>query len=164
MAKEAVEAGHHVALFVNFRAEVDALCKLLGTTCRIDGSQTGEAGKRQRDANIAAFNADKEPFIISTAASGGIAISLPDRHGNFPRLGLISPGYSAREFRQLCGRLPRVDSVTKSIYRVLFAAGTPQEKVHRKLAGKLNNLDTLMDGDLCPFGNLPLTAFVDGVS
>ena len=159
LAKEAVAAGHHVALFVNFRAEVDALCKLLGTTCRIDGSQTGVAGKRQRDENIATFNDDRSPYIISTAASGGIAISLPDRHGNFPRLGLVSPGYSAREFRQVCGRLPRVDSVTKSIYRVLFAAGTPQEKVHRKLAGKLNNLDTLMDGDLIPFENLRLTEF-----
>jgi hypothetical protein len=73
----------------------------------------------------------------------------------------VSPGYSAREFRQVCGRLPRVDSVTKSIYRVLFAAGTPQEKVHRKLAGKLNNLDTLMDGDLTPFENLRLTEFAE---
>lgn len=163
LAKEAKAAGRHVALFVNYRAEVEALCDLLGTQCRIDGTQTGAAGAAQRDANIEAFGEDKEPFIVLSAAAGAVSITLKDRYGNFPRLGLINPPFSARLFRQECGRLPRAGAKSKSFYRVLFAAGTREERNHRALSMKLNNLDALNDGDLQP-ENLPLTNFVSGAN
>lgn len=157
LAQEAKAAGRHVALFVNFRAEVEALCRLLGTDCRIDGTQIGPAGTARREKCIEDFGEDREPFIVVSSPAGGIAITLKDRYGNFPRLGLVSPGFSATTFRQVCGRLPRQGAKSKSSYRVLFAAGTREEKNHRALSMKLNNLDALLDGDLAPFANLPLT-------
>ena len=157
-----LDAGKHVALFVNYRAEVESLCKLLKTDCRVDGSQTGDRGRAQRDRNVDRFQSDEEPVIVCSSAAGGIAIGLHDLHGNFPRAGGILPGYSAREFRQVCGRLPRQGGKSKSFYRAIFAAGTPEEKGYRALTSKLNNLDALNDGDLFPFENLPLVASANG--
>lgn len=149
LAQDAVAEGRSVALFVNFRETVDELCKRLKTNCRIDGSQVGPAGERQRRASMEDFLADRERIIVCTIAAGGISIDLHDIRGEFPRLGLISPGYSAREFRQVCGRLRRQGAKSKSIYRAIFAAGTVEAPVQKALAGKLNNLDALNDADLC---------------
>ena len=158
IAQEGVKAGHHVALFVNYRAELEALCELLDTQCRIDGSQTGPGGQARRQRNIEDFCEDREEYIIATIPAGGIAISLKDCYGNFPRLGLSFLNPSARMMRQVFGRLPRQGGKSKSLYRVLCAAGTREVKNHRALTMKLNNLDALNDGDCCP-ENLPLTSF-----
>lgn len=158
LAKEAIAAGHHVALFVNYRAEVEALCELLNTQCRIDGSQAGAAGMARRQKCIEDFGEDREPVIVASIAAGGIAITLKDRYGNFPRIGFSFPNHSARAMRQVFGRLPRQGAKSKSLYRVLFAAGTRETRNHRALSMKLNNMDALNDGDLCP-ENLPLTNF-----
>lgn len=151
--------GRHVAVFVVYRASVDALCKRLKTDCRIDGSQTGERGARERAHNVAEFQADREPVIVGTLAAGSISIGLHDLHGNFPRAGLVTPGHVAIQLRQFFGRLPRQGSKSKPLYRNVFADGIEEEiRKHRALSGKLDCLDALNDGDLNPL-NLPLTDF-----
>lgn len=157
LAQDAVAEGKHVALFVNFRATVDELCARLKTNCRIDGSQTGVAGAEKRIENMRVFQEDREPFIVGTEAMTA-SIDLHDVRGEFPRLGLVSLGYSARVFRQLCGRLRRAGAKSKSLYRIILAAGTRQEKVHKAVSAKLNNLDALNDADLWA-ENLPLSKF-----
>jgi hypothetical protein len=156
LAREAVADGKHVALFVNFRAEVEALCKLLGTDCFVDGSQTGPRGQTERQANVDAFQRDEQPFIVCNSAAAGVSLSLHDVTGRFPRLGLISLGQSAVGFRQTTGRLRRQGGRSKSMYKVILAAGTVEESVHKKLSARLNNLDALVDGDLLA-DNLSLT-------
>lgn len=156
LTNAAIEEGKHVALFVSFRSTVDELCRRLKTDCRVDGSQVGQRGARLRQQCVDSFQADESPVIVCSAAAGGIAISLHDLLGKFARLGLILPGFSAREFRQICGRLRRQGAKSKALYRAIFAAGTDDESVHRKLAPKLNCLDALNDGDFFA-SNLPLT-------
>lgn len=156
LVADALSSGLHVAVFVNFRQTVEELCKRLKTKCRIDGSQRGEAGARRRQACMEAFQSDEEPVIVCSAAAGGIAIDLHDTRGNYPRLGLVAPGFDARVFRQVFGRLRRAGGVSKALYRIILIAGTVQERVHKALSTKLDCMDLLNDGDLnC--ANLPLT-------
>jgi len=156
LTADALRQGKHVAIFVNYRQTVEELCKRLKTNCRVDGSQRGEKGARRRAACVAAFQADEEPVIVCSTAAGGISIDLHDIRGFFPRLGLVSPGYNAIAFRQVFGRLRRAMAKSKALYRVILAAGTPQEKIHKSLSSKLNCIDAINDGDLWA-ANLPLT-------
>lgn len=148
LAREDIRAGRSVAIFVNFRATLEALCARLGTTCFIDGSQTGEEGARQREANRAAFQAGRSRVIVCISEAGGLGLDLHDVHGIFPVSSYISAGYNAKTLRQVFGRVWRSGGLSKSLQRIIFAAGTVEEKIHRNISRKLNNLDALNDGDL----------------
>lgn len=154
LAQDGVANGKHVALFFNYRRTVEEVCKRLKTDCKVLGAQHPD----ERNRNVERFQSDESPYIVATSEAGGISINLQDLHGNFPRLGLVSLGYSAVTARQVFGRLPRAGAKSPSLYRCILAAGTVQEKVHKALAPKLNNLDLLNDGDLAA-ANLPLTDF-----
>ncbi len=156
LARDAIASGYHVAIFVNFRQTVDELCKRFKTNCRVDGSQVGERGARERQGCIADFQRDAEPVIIASAAAGSESISLHDTHGNFPRLGLVSLGYSSRQVRQIFGRLRRALAKSAALYRIVLAAGTCEEKIHKAIAGNLDQMDLLNDGMLMA-ANIPLT-------
>lgn len=153
---DALEQGYHVAIFVNYRRTVEELCRRLKTDCRIDGSQVGERGARERAAHIDRFQEDAAPVIVTTSAAGGITVSLQDVRGQFPRVGLVAPGNDARGFKQVFGRLRRATGRSKALYRVILVAGTVQEKIHKALSSKLNCMDALNDADLWA-ANLPLT-------
>lgn len=151
LAKQGVESGNSVAIFVSFKATVDELCKRLGTSCRIVGGQSAA----ERDVAIDGFQADKERIIVANTDAGGVSVSLHDTHGRFPRLGLVSPTFSSTKLRQVFGRLRRAGGRSKALYRLVLAAGTCEEKIHRAVSKKLDNLDSLNDGD-CMAANLPL--------
>lgn len=156
LVSDALAQGLHVAIFVNYRRTVDELCKRLKTDCRIDGSQIGERGARERAGNVDRFQEDKEPVIVATHAAGSESISLQDVRGVFARLGLVAPGNNARRVRQIMGRLRRATGRSKAFYRFICIAGTVQEKIHKALSSKLNCMDALNDADLTA-ANLPLT-------
>ena len=162
LTQDALAEGKHVALFVNYRQTVEELCKRLKTDCRIDGSQIGVKGSKRRNQCVDDFLHDREPVIVASAAAGGIGIGLHDILGQFGRLGLISPGFSAKQFRQILGRLRRQGGKSAALYRAIFMANTPDEKRHKALAAKLDCIDTLNDDDLM-VENLILTRFRDRV-
>ena len=159
---DAISQGMSVACFVNFRATLEELCKRLKTDCRVDGSQVGAKGARDREKNVQDFLNDRSRVIVATNDAGGIAISLNDIHGNFPRLGLCSLPLSAITARQVFGRLARQGSKSNALYRAILLAGTREERTHKILSGKLDRLDLLQDGDLQP-ENIPLTEFNSGL-
>ena len=152
LAKQYLENGLHVALFVNFQQTMDELSKRLKTNCRIEGKQSHALRQRYLDD----FGDDKESIILVNNAAGGVSINLHDRQGKFPRVGIVSLGYSAVQTRQVLCRLWRQGAKSKVLYRIPLIAGTVQEKIHRALTPKLNQLDSLNDGDLWAT-NLPLT-------
>lgn len=164
LAQDAVAEGKHVALFFNFRETVEECCKMLKTTCRVDGSQVGDAGAKRRMACVDAFQRDEEPYIVCTNDAGAESIDLHDVRGEFGRLGLVSLGWSAKKTRQVFGRLRRALGKSKALYRCVLAAGTVQERVHKACAGKLDRLDLLNDGDLtAAVPNLKLEKFPEVV-
>jgi len=156
LTEDANEQGYSVANFVTFTQTLDELCTRLKTDCRIDGSQVGAKGKARRDDNIDAFQNNSHRVINCNSAAGGICITLADFDGSFPRVGHVSPCNSAVNIRQVFGRLPRIGAKSKSLYRVVLAAGTRQEHVHRRLVTRLNQQDAFNDGDLLA-SNLHLT-------
>lgn len=153
LAEDALQQGLSVACFVNFHSEADALSDWLKTECCV----TGRENPSTRNARIAAFQSNQSRVIVTTIKA---SINLHDERGGHPRIGFVSPGFSALDFKQVLGRLPRAGSKSKSIYRIIFAANTCEERIHQVLCTKLNNLDALTDGDLLA-SNLELTSFCD---
>lgn len=148
MASDAIEQGMSVAVFVNFDASIDAIrdaLKKAGIVVReIRGGQTSE----ERQEAIDAFQRDEARAIVCNIKAGGVGVSLHDLNGKHARLSLISPTPSAQDLRQAVGRVHRAGGKTKSRQRILFAAGTVEERVCKLVQAKLTNLDTLNDGDL----------------
>lgn len=150
LAEDALEQGMSVALFVNFddtlRTLVDTLVKSGHSVVEIHGQQTAA----ERQAAIDAFQSDSARVIVANIKAGGVGVSLHDLHGKHARLALISPTWSAVDLRQTLGRVHRAGGLTKSRQRILFAAGTIEERVARLVEEKLKNLDALNDGDVSP--------------
>lgn len=147
MAEDAIEQGMSVAIFVNFDESLNAVSEHLGkenTVVQIHGKQTPE----ERQAAIDAFQADRARVIVANIKAGGVGVSLHDLNGNHPRMALISPTWSAIDLRQALGRVHRAGGKTKSLQRIVFAAGTVEERVARMVEEKLAHLDTLNDGEL----------------
>lgn len=153
ITRDAQEAGQSVAVFLNFRESVLEFARMLKTTCIVIGGQS----KEERDRNIGEFQDDRARGIVLSADAGGISISLPDVRGEFPRLGLVNLGFSARTTRQIFGRLPRISGKSPVQYRVILCGGTVEEPMRDAMQGKLDRMDLLNDGDLSPLGNIPLT-------
>lgn len=146
LANDFLAKGMSVALFVSFTQTVDELCKRLKAVCRIDGgNKPGE-----RTQFIDAFQANEERIIVLNSDAGGISISLHDTTGDFPRMGLIFPGYSATIVSQVLGRLHRDGGKTPAHYRFIFAAKTIDARIQRAVENKLDNLSALVDSDLLP--------------
>lgn len=148
LSKDALIQGMSVALFVSFSRTLGELQNRLGIRCKIDGTQTGEAGASERQKHIDAFQANQERIIVANVQAGGVSISLHDEHGGHPRIGFVSPGWSATALKQVFGRLHRAGSKSAALYRIVLAAGTIEERVHRAVSRKLDRIDALVDGDL----------------
>lgn len=144
LASDALEEGQSVALFLNFRDSIAAVAKRLKTDCFIVGGQT----TAERSECIRRFQADESRVVVCNIASGGVGVSLHDLRGEYPRLSLISPNYSAIQLRQTLGRVWRQGGKTKSVQKIVFASGTIEEAACRAVRAKLQNLALLNDGDL----------------
>lgn len=154
LAQDYIAQRKSVAIFVNFVETMHALRERLSCDCFVDGTQD-QPEKRQ--AHIDRFQNGQSRLILVNNQAGGVACSLHDIHGVYPCVGLVFPSQSATVMRQVFGRLHRQGGKSEAYYRVLFAANTREEQIHRKLSGKLNNLDALIDSDLLP-NNLCLTS------
>jgi hypothetical protein len=155
LARQAMDAGHSVVFFVNFTQTLDELCKRFKTNCRVEGTQTGSAGRALRQKNLDDFENNIEHVLVVNSQAGGASMSAHDKYHVRPRTGIVSLGYSAPGVRQIMGRLRRSGG-TKSFYRIPLVAGTVEERIHKLVTPKLNQLDALQDADLWA-DNLPLT-------
>ena len=156
LAKDYIEKGYSVAVFVNFSSTMREMRERLKCDCYIDGTQTGNPKGRQ--INIDNFVSDRDHSIVVNNKAGGVAVSLPDLKGERQRVGLVFPPDSARDLVQLLGRLHRAVSKSACLYRIIFAAGTVEVPMHRRLQMLKNNLDALNDADLRP-DNLRMSRF-----
>jgi hypothetical protein len=146
LAEDYIAKGYSVAIFVNFTQTIDELCKRLKIDCKIDGRQNHIA----RSKAVRDFQDDDARAIVIQNAAGGLALSLPDERGEFPRVGLVSCSFSAQELIQILGRLHRENGRSTCFYRLIFAARTVEAKMQKAVDAKRDNIDALLDGDLRP--------------
>lgn len=145
MANDLLAEGKSVAIFVNFQATLDAVRDKLALAAHIDGKQS--ASERQK--NIESFQNDVDRVIVCNTAAGGVGISLHDTHGNHPRAAIISPDWNEKNILQVVGRVHRAGGKTPSLQRILFAAGTVEEKVEKSVRKKISLLKTLNEKSAC---------------
>jgi vacuolar-type H+-ATPase subunit E/Vma4 len=144
MIEEGIENGMSIVVFLNFTETIDALSERLNTKCIVNGDPKYIKFRQQ---NIDDFQSDKQRVILINIQAGSSGLSLHDLNGNYPRMSIISPSYSAVLMRQSTGRIWRDSAKSKSIQKIIFASGTVEEKVCESVKQKLENMDTLNDGD-----------------
>jgi len=144
MVEDDLSAGKSVAIFVNFRDSLEFFAREFNAPT-IDGSQNSQ----ERQECIAVFKSGKARVIVCMIQAGGCGLDgLQDLTGEAPRVGYLFPGYSAVDIIQALGRLPRANAKSHVIYRWIFAAGTVETNIRRKIEKKRNRIDLLNDGDL----------------
>jgi len=144
IAKNYIEQGKSVIIFVNFRETLFALSRQFKTQALIYGDQKQDI----RDKIIDAFQNNKIRLLLATYSAGGQSLSLHDLHGNHQRVSLICPMYHAIALQQILGRTKRALSKSTPIIKLIYAAKTIEEKVAASVQSKLKNIASLNDGDL----------------
>ena len=147
MAMREVEDGNSVFICLNFtdaRLRVQAELERAGVQF---ASIYGGQGERERQAGIAAFQANEVHVMVGMSSACGVALSLHDERHERPRVSLISPSYSASELLQALGRIRRVGG-THATQKIVLAAGSVEERVAKAVRGKIDNLGALTDADL----------------
>jgi superfamily II DNA or RNA helicase len=144
MIQDSIEAGMSVAVFLNFSDTIKALAERLKTSCIVWGGNKGA----ERDNAIAAFQEDKERVILINVKAGGAGLSLHDLNGTYSRISIISPTPSAVDLRQALGRVWRDGGKSKALQKIVFIANTEEEDTCERVKLKLENLDTINDGDV----------------
>lgn len=147
MVDDLLAEGKSVAVFVNFQQTLDALVdKIPGQVETIDGRQNA----KQREDAIARFQHDHSRVIACNTAAGGVGVSLHDVTGKHPRAAIISPSWNEKDIVQVIGRVHRAGGKTPSMQRILFAAGTVEEKVQQSVNQKIKRLKTLNEISCSP--------------
>jgi hypothetical protein len=144
LIEEAADEGKSIAVFANFNSTLRAIAARL--KIRSD-FYTGEH-LHSREQAKQRFQINELPVLLINIKAGGVGLSLHDLHGGHPRLALICPTFSVQDYRQALGRIHRNGAKTKAVQKIIFAAGTVEERVAKLLRKKEMNLDALNDADL----------------
>jgi superfamily II DNA or RNA helicase len=132
-----------VAIFVNFTKTIKELSKRLSCNCIIWGSQT----LKERTKSIDDFCSDRSRIIICNIASGSAGVSLHDTLGQFPRVSIISPTWSAQDLIQVLGRIHRAMGKSDCEQHIIFCKGTIEESVGNVIKQKINNIRLFNNGE-----------------
>jgi hypothetical protein len=145
------DEGISPVVFLNFTDSITALNdrlkkdkRLENTIAKIVGGQSDKA----RETDIDDFNADKKRIMLVNLAAGSSGVNLHDLNGKFPRNSLVVPSFSAINLLQCLGRIARQGGLTRCLQKIVFSAGTVEERAAERVQGRLDCLSTLNDNDL----------------
>lgn len=138
-----------VVLFVNFIESHKALTSLIRKEFpdEMISSIKGGQGAYERLQEIENFQKGVSNVMISMIGAGGTGIGLHDVNATKPRYGLHSPSESATQMVQTLGRLDRLGSKSDSVQRIVFIAGTIEEKMAEGLLKKMKTISELNGED-----------------
>jgi superfamily II DNA or RNA helicase len=142
-AESLLQEGASVAIFVNFNDTLEAVAKHLNTDCVIRAQKADD-----RKRNLDAFQANQSKVIVCNTQAGGVGINLHDVHGGHRRVSLILPTYNARNLKQALGRIHRSGAKTPCVQKLIFAAGTVEDRIAASIRSKLQAIDRLNDNEL----------------
>lgn len=145
LARDLLAQNYSVCIFVNFRQTIIELMEKFGTDCVIWGGMK----KEEREKNIANFQSNKKKLIILNNQAGGESISLHDMTGSCPRVSIINMPESAKNLKQVFGRIRRQGTKANKVTQILvFCRKTIEESVAKNIRKKIGNIDLINDGDL----------------
>mgnify|MGYP006921311604 CR=1 FL=1 len=150
MIEDLQSTGRSVLVFVNFRDSLERLRKHFEDQrpAMIYGGQDEEGIPREGER--LRFQRDETQLWLAMIQAGGIGISGHDLNGRYPRSSLILPGVSAEQVIQADGRDHRAGGLTPVDHYFLFSDCAVERQIRRRLDEKINNITTLLDGDLTP--------------
>ena len=146
LARDLLADGKSVLIFVNFRETLKSLAEILHTRSMIFGDQ--DRYGLNREEVIESFQRGRVKIILCMTDAGGQSIDLHDVHGTGQRVSLICPTYDPIKLQQVLGRTYRAKSRTTPVMKLVYAAGTVEEKVCDVVNRKLDNIAALNNGDL----------------
>lgn len=85
---------------------------------------------------------------------------MHDLNGLFPRVSIISPGYSAQMIIQALGRIFRANAKTAVRQRIVFCSGTIEEDICANMKDKITNIGMLNDNDM---GSYQIEGLIDDI-
>jgi superfamily II DNA or RNA helicase len=136
-------------VFVNFTETIEALKTRLELLYGDEvGVIMGGQSTKKRQSIIDAFQEDRKRIMLVNMAAGNEGIGLHDLNGKYSRGAILNPSFSAIHLSQALGRIHRAEGKTPCIQKIMFAAGTIEERCCERVQAKINNLDMLNDGDL----------------
>ena len=159
-AKELMEQGEKVIVWTNFRYNIDTLIKLfekLGISpLWVDGrvpKDESEDIEHNREKMIHDFKEAPHPRVfIATPASCAESVSLHMHKGKTVCTNAIyvDRTYNAGQYMQSLDRIHRIgmDPTTQVTYWLYMAKNTFDERIHKKLSKKIDNMYDLLDDDL----------------
>jgi len=148
MVQDLVEE-HNVVVFLNFRESVAQLANLLVSLGITPSVIQGEQNEIEREVERKSFQGNATKVCICTFGAGGLGLDLHDLVGR-PRISIINPTWSAVQLTQALGRIHRAGSLSPAVQKLIYAAGTVEEDVAKRVEASLNNLSLLQDGMLSP--------------
>lgn len=142
LAKDYLDNGYSVVIFVNFVETINKLSRLLNTKCLVYGKISPD----DIMDNIKSFQDNKSNIIICNSAMVE-GLGLHDLHG-VARVSIISPPDSVIRLVQVLGRISRAGAKTPALQRIVYCADTCEEVICNRLKDKLGFLSKLNDNDL----------------
>jgi len=145
------DEGISPVVFINFQDTLEAIEKRLSKFKKFEGMiarVVGGQSDKQRNSDVELFQSDTKRIMLVNLAAGNAGLSLHDLNGKFPRMSLINPSWSAFHLVQALGRIHRAEGKTPCVQRIMFAAGTIEERQRQRVDTKIKNIDLLNDGDL----------------
>lgn len=143
LTEKYISQNKSVVVFFNYNSSIDYYCSHFKTNCIVYGDQN----QTTRNQNIHDFNTGKSRIIVCNTKAGGVGISLHDTLGDYQRVSLISPTWSAQDLIQCLGRIHRANSKSDAIQRIIFAKNTDEEVVSKAISTKIENIGLLNDND-----------------
>ncbi len=142
-AKEIIESGGSVVLFLNFHESIDTAKKQFPEAEVIDGRVPQPERKKTQDS----FQKNDLRAVIVQIAAGGQSIDLHDLDGRYPRVALLCPQFSGTVEEQAVGRICRVGAKSRALAIRLFAGGTIEQAALNLTAEKRENVAILNRGE-----------------
>lgn len=114
-------------LFADYHRVIDYLMANLAEYNPVE--LTGEVSEAQQTRNINAFQEpnDRVRLVVGNPIVGGLAISLNDTTGLFPRIMFIMPNYRVNELHQATGRIFRDGTIGPAIIRFFYGKSNIRE-------------------------------------
>ena len=137
-----LQTGEKLVVFARFRAELDAICKLLEKRGLQYGLISGEVPQSERGSIVQDFqtNPDTKVFVAQIATAGlGITLTAASLTVFY------SMGYSYAEYEQATARTHRIGQQQKCTYIHLVAENTVDEQVMKALGAKEELAASIMD-------------------